>query len=133
VEVEEWERWKKREGEEGEEGEERGGPSGGSEHTIYEVTGETPSFKANVVQSRPESTTRHKRNIFIVEIAPTDLNSFREAVAAVPIDNETVDWDCQDYVLEVLDHLEEELVIDGNDGEYIAAKEEGKSHYGPLL
>jgi hypothetical protein len=86
-----------------------------------------------VVQLRPESTTRHKRNIFIVEIAPTDLDSFREAIAAVPIDNETVDWDCQDYVLEVLDHLEEELVIDGNDGEYIAAKEEAKSHYGPLL
>ena len=104
----------------------------GSEHTIYEVTGETPSFKTNVVNTEPKSTRRHKRNIFIADILPTDLPEFHEAVKIVKPDNSTVHWNCQDYVLEIIDQLEENMVVNKDDGEYQDAMKEVKSYFGPL-
>lgn len=33
------------------------------------------------------------------------------------------EWDCQDYVLEILDNLEEEFVLDRDDEDYIEARQ----------
>lgn len=42
------------------------------------------------------------------------------------IDNETVEWDFQEYVLDMLKTLEEECVVDENDGTYKDAKKKLK-------
>ncbi|KAJ5109277.1 hypothetical protein N7456_005952 [Penicillium angulare] len=41
-----------------------------------------------------------------------------------PIRNDLTDWSCQDYVLAVLDRLEEASIINTMDGNYIRRKEE---------
>ena len=39
---------------------------------IYEVTGEHPHFKPNVISGKPTSTSRHERTIFVYEINDTE-------------------------------------------------------------
>ena len=103
-----------------------------SEHKIYEVTGESPHFKTNVVSGKPTATNRHRRSIFVYDVNATDVPDFRKAVSAVKPDNSVTHWNCQDYVMEILDKLEEECVIDGDEKAYISAKKQVKKHFGPL-
>lgn len=48
------------------------------------------------------------------------------------IDNETTEWNCQDYVLEALDMLYDECVIDEDDKNYKKGTKKAKEkYYGP--
>ena len=105
----------------------------GSEHNIYEVLGEHPHFKPNVIVSKkPDHTIRHQRSIFVYDINTPDLPGLKEAVSSVTPQNDVCHWNCQDYVMEILDHLEDECIIDGEDESYIKAKKEVQKHFGPL-
>lgn len=105
----------------------------GLEHNIYEVLGEFPDFKPNVITGKkPDHTIRHQRSLFVYEINTPDLPGFREAVASVEPEKSVAHWNCQDYVIEILDLLEEECIIDGEDEAYIKAKKEVKKYFGPL-
>lgn len=41
-------------------------------------------------------------------------------------------WNCQDYVIEAFNHLEEECIINEDDEVYIKVKREVKRYFGPL-
>ncbi|KAL8838834.1 MAG: hypothetical protein Q9170_001989 [Blastenia crenularia] len=103
-----------------------------SQHTIYEVAGEYPNFKPNVISAKPTSTSRHKRSILVYDISAVDISTFEEVVAAMVPQNDIVEWNCQDYVIEVLEKLEEECVVDLDDKAYSSAKKQVKKHFGPL-
>lgn len=98
---------------------------------IYEVIGDNPDFRTNVFSGNPRSTVRHQRNILMYDIEDVDIPAFRNAIAAVEPDNSIILWNCQDYVIEVLEKLEEEFIIDGDDEDYISAKEEVMEYFGP--
>ena len=104
----------------------------GEEDVVYQVIGEWPHFKYNVKETKPENTLLHRRSIFMCEVNDRDIPELKEHVADYPIDNEVESWNCQDYVVEVLQKLEEECVVDGDDRDYKKAMKElvGK-HYGP--
>ncbi|MCJ1339755.1 hypothetical protein MMC09_005046 [Bachmanniomyces sp. S44760] len=102
------------------------------EHMIYEVTGETPDFKRNIVSGSPISDSLHARSIYVYDINTIDLPTFRSSVTVVELDNSVAHWNCQDYVMEILEKLEEECVIDGEDSAYMVVKEKIKSLFGPL-
>ena len=53
-------------------------------------------------------------------------------VACMKTENDVVHRSFQDYVIEVLEHLEEECIIDGEDKSYIKAKKEVERCFGPL-
>lgn len=91
-----------------------------------------PTLTANVTIAKPTSTERHKRSIFISDINTIDLEELGEAVGAVVPDNSVVHWNCQDYVMEVLEKFEEECIVDADEEAYIGAKKELMEHYGPL-
>ena len=104
-----------------------------SRHSIYEVLGEHPHFKPNVITGKkPNHTVRHQRSIFLYEINSTDLLGFEEVIARVKPQNDVVHWNCQDYVIEVLEYLEEECIIDGEDESYAKAKKEVEKYFGPF-
>lgn len=89
---------------------------------MYEVTGESPP---NAIPGKPTSTNRHRRNIFVYDINATDIPEFIKAISAVKAQNSISHWNCQDYVIEVLEKLEEEeCVIDGDDKAYISAEKQ---------
>ena len=103
----------------------------GLEDIIYEVVGENPRFETNVITGKkPEQSTRYQRSIFIYEINPADVQSLKDKVSSVKLQNDVVHWNCQDYVMETLDLLEEECIIDGEDKSYIKTKEKLKKHFG---
>lgn len=105
----------------------------GWEHSIYEVIGIHPHFKANLIAGKkPDHSIRHQKSVFVYEINEPDLPEFEKAIILVQPQNDVVHWNCQDYVMDVLNYLEEECVIDGEDQSYIEAKEEVKEHFGPL-
>lgn len=57
----------------------------------------------------------------------------KDAANSIPVDNETSEWDCQDYVLEILDRLQEDYVLDEDDEDYQEARKELWSKRGPIV
>lgn len=41
-----------------------------------------------------------------------DIRRVENAVRTVHVDNETVEWDCQEYVLDILQKLEDEFDVE---------------------
>ena len=80
----------------------------GSRHSIYEVIGEHPHFELNVITGKaPAHTVRHRRSIFLYEINSLDLPDLEKSISSVKPQNDVVEWNCQDYVTEVVESLEE--------------------------
>lgn len=91
---------------------------------MYELTGTTrpPSRRTPSPPSLTPADDHdlvHHRNIVLASISEVDLATFRAVVAAARVNNETSHWDCQDYVLEILETLEGECLVgfDGDGGE----------------
>ncbi|KAE8386928.1 hypothetical protein BDV23DRAFT_175057 [Aspergillus alliaceus] len=104
-----------------------------SDGTIFEVTGQHPNFQRNVVHARPDSSKSYLDKLYVGMLRPDDLKHVAKAAEETDVDNETLEWDCQDYVLEVLDKLEEEFILESDDEDYQAAREELKGRRGAIL
>ncbi|KAJ5826523.1 hypothetical protein N7447_003286 [Penicillium robsamsonii] len=94
----------------------------GQEHDILEVDGEHPQFKRNTLMENPKESNTFLQQFFIAVLREDDVERVKSAAQSVPVDNETVEWDCQDYVLEILDKLEE-FVLDKDDEDYMDVRE----------
>lgn len=103
------------------------------EPLIFEVTGEHPKFERNIVKARPENSRSFLQKVYIGVIRKADVKNVKQAAETVPVDNETVEWDCQDYVLDVLDNLEEEFILDCDDEDYRDAREILREKRGAIL
>ena len=86
---------------------------------IFEVIGQHPNFKRNVVKAKAEKS---KSFLGKENVASTIL-----------VDNETVEWDCQDYVLEILDKLEDDFVLEEDDEDYREARSILKGKRGAIV
>lgn len=103
----------------------------GSEHSIFEVIGSHPNFERNVVSGKPQSTSRHRKNILVAKIRNQDVEELKTYMANVKVDNETALWNCQDYVIEAIEGLYDECIIDEEDKDYKKGKKSAvDSHYG---
>ncbi len=104
-----------------------------SEHFIFEVIGEHGSFTKNTVKGSPTKSNRHETSILVATINEQDVPEVRKSVALAEIDNETTEWNCQDYVIEVLERLYDECVIDEDDKSYKKGSSLAKKNYfGPM-
>lgn len=93
------------------------------EPLIIEVTGEHPNFERNIVKGRAEDFADFLRKIYVGLVRRFDVGSVKRAAETVPVDNETVEWDCQEFVLDVLGYLEELFSLDCDDEDYRDARE----------
>lgn len=83
-------------------------------------------------RSKPESTNRHVESIGVGDVNDGDVPEFYSIMSKVEVDNDTLDWNCQDYVLEALEELAEECVLDEDDREYKTGMRKAKrDYYGP--
>ncbi|PYH92378.1 hypothetical protein BO71DRAFT_26457 [Aspergillus ellipticus CBS 707.79] len=103
------------------------------ESIIFEVTGQHPNFQRNVVYARPDASRSYVSNVYVATLRDDDIADVKEAARQVRVDNDTVDWDCQDYVLELLDKLEDEFILEENDEDYREARKELKKRRGAIL
>lgn len=105
----------------------------GSEKTIFEVIGEHPNFVIHVLKGNPKSSRRYKRDILVGVIEEQDIAEVKATIEKAKIDNETVEWNCQDFCVEALDELVEGCFIDENDEDYIRGRKAVVDKYfGPM-
>lgn len=95
----------------------------GQEHHIFQVDGEHPQFKRNTLMENPKESSTFLRQFFIAVLGENDVERVKSAAQSVLVDNETVEWDCQDYVLEILDKLQEDSILDKDDEDYMDVRE----------
>ena len=102
------------------------------EQLMFEVLGEHPNFERNVEKQPPEQLEGFLRRVYVAVISKTDIETVKQVAQTVPVDNETVEWDCQEYVLDMLDRLEDECVLDRDDEDYQDARETLRERRGAM-
>ena len=101
---------------------------------IIEAAGEHPSFTKSLVHGDPNNDPMNERNILVADINDTDLQELMTIVDKAKIDNEVLMWNCQDYVLEILEELHNQCIIDEQDDHYERGVNLAKRKYlGPML
>jgi hypothetical protein len=85
------------------------------------------------VNAEPETSGSFTGKLFVGTISDSDIQRVKDTAKSVPVDNETVEWDCQDYVLEMLDQLQEDYVLDEEDEDYQEARKELRSKRGAII
>jgi len=105
----------------------------GNSHTILQVTGSHPNFVKEVINRIPANSSTHDVDIQVADINDVDVESLLEHADEVEVDNETIHWTCQDYILEILEKLSEECIIDEEDEYYEkGVRRAKKNYYGPM-
>ena len=99
---------------------------------IFEVTGNHPNFKRNELKADPKNSQSFIGMICMDIISSSDITTLQSVARTTKIDNETVEWDCQEYVLDMLETLEKECVVDADDETYKDSKKELKKKRGAI-
>ena len=103
---------------------------GRDDHHIFQVLGEHPNFVKNTARTQPQRSRSFRDAIFLADLNAGDIEQLMDVVKRTPVDNEVSGWDCQEYVLDILQELESECIVDEVDEEYKEAKAEVKGRRG---
>ncbi|KGO69517.1 hypothetical protein PITC_014070 [Penicillium italicum] len=79
------------------------------------------------------STWEHVYDLYVGAVSKTDVERIKNVASTILVDNETLEWDCQDYVLEILDKLEDDYVLEGDDEDYREARSVLKGKRGAIV
>ena len=93
----------------------------------------TNQLQANLVSGKSTSTNRHKKSILVDDISANDVKELEKVISSAEFKNSVVHWNCQDYVLEILDKLAEECVVDEDEEEYNNARNKLKNNYDAMI
>ncbi|RAL06734.1 uncharacterized protein BO97DRAFT_419195 [Aspergillus homomorphus CBS 101889] len=104
-----------------------------TEDHLFEVDGEHPGFTEVSSHVHPRDIPMYIQSNRASAVGNVDVPTIQAVVDATPVDNETLEWDCQDYVLEILEGCEREAVIDDDDADYVEAMEILRNKRGPIL
>jgi len=74
-----------------------------ADNLIFEVTDSHPNFKRNVVKADPRNSQSFVSMMFLDTVNSSDIATMQKVAKTTEIDNETVEWDCQEYVLDMLE------------------------------
>lgn len=102
------------------------------DHIIFQVVGSHGTFQAEAIRKNPTASRGYLSQTLLTTINSEELSVMQQVIQNVYVDNETIEWDCQDYVLEILDALEVECIVDEEDEDYQYAKEGLKQQRGPV-
>ncbi len=75
----------------------------------------SPSFtppNLSPFPKKPEQRPPLNRLMHLTSLNPADLPTLDKTLRQAKVDNETIHWNCQDYVMEILEALERDCVID---------------------
>ncbi|KAJ5928124.1 hypothetical protein N7466_007080 [Penicillium verhagenii] len=99
-----------------------------TDKTIIQVLGTRHKyFRVIRTPSNPRVSTDLIDLLPLCRIDTSKIEMVKYIADSTHIGNEVVDWSCQDYVLGVLNDLEDAGIINGNDKDYIRNKEVVKS------
>ncbi|ORX94401.1 hypothetical protein BCR34DRAFT_499289 [Clohesyomyces aquaticus] len=80
---------------------------------LFEADGDPGQYELKErTNTQPSASSRHKTNVFVAQI--DDINGFTENARGCKPKKDSAAWDCQEYVMEVL----EAANLDGILGDY---------------
>lgn len=101
------------------------------EYRIYQVEGLANQLCATVLPKNPEGSDRLIKKILVGHTRESDTNKASEAIQGVQIQTEVSSWDCQEYVIDIMDSLEEVGIL-GSFPKYEAVKKAIKKMRGDI-
>lgn len=93
------------------------GPSA-SDKTIFQAMGSSGRYRFETENSNPRLWETLAELFYVCDVDESDTIAVKNTAKQVPIRDESPSWNCQDYVLDLLDALEEGRVIEGEDAGY---------------
>jgi hypothetical protein len=78
---------------------------------ILQMAGQHPNFTFQQRSADPEKSSSLRKLIHVSDVAAADVDQLIEIAKEMEIDNENPSWDCQEWVIDVLEKLVEECVI----------------------
>ena len=97
---------------------------------LFQVAGDYTEMEAQALDEDPRENVRFYQRIAIGDILHSDIPSLETCVQRVPVQNGVALWDCQDYVLDVLDALEIDGFV-GDDQGYARLRRRSRSFRRP--
>jgi hypothetical protein len=96
----------------------------GEEDKIFlQVAGSDGRFRYEMETTDVRQSERLVELIHIYDVDVAKINSIKTIAGQVTVHNEIRGWNCQDYVLDLLEALEQEAIVDSKDGVYQTQKD----------
>lgn len=89
---------------------------GPSYNKLFQVTGDYAEMRAQMLDEDPTDNTRLYQTITLDDILIDRIQAVEACIYGVRVQNDVALWDCQDYVLDVLDTLEDNGFLGGHAG-----------------
>ncbi|CAG8029917.1 unnamed protein product [Penicillium salamii] len=102
-----------------------------NQRLVLHVEGSSTRFRFDRKFSNARSSQRLSELIHLCDVPISNIAAIDQAAEQAPIHNQYPGYNCQDYVLELLDDLETRRLINGMDAMYkrqkalVAGKQEG--------
>ena len=105
----------------------------GDESTLLEVQGEHPNFEIACYKYLPEDTGLNVlQSIHLSKMELSDVQYDSIVSNMVPVRNDVTEWNCQDFVLEVIDMWMDSDGLDALDQNMRSVRELLQNMYGPM-
>lgn len=98
-----------------------------AEQTILHIIGSSTRYRFQMRNSDSRKSASLSELIYLCDVSASKIDVIKEAAEKAPIHNQYPGYNCQDYVLELLDDLEAKRIIDGKEANYKKKKEVVKS------
>lgn len=92
------------------------------ENIIYQIMGSSTRYRFETRQENCRQAEDLIEMIFLCDVDVGEIGTIEKLARAAVIHNEAPGYNCQDYVLELLDALEERRVVDGEEEGYRRSK-----------
>ncbi|PLB43292.1 hypothetical protein P170DRAFT_481241 [Aspergillus steynii IBT 23096] len=104
-----------------------------AEQVVLHIMGFSMNFRFEDRNSDARKEMTLMELIHMCDVPASKISTIRRLAEKMPIHNEYSGYNCQDYVLELLDELEAKGIIDGADEAYKVKKENVKNKQEGLI
>lgn len=94
-----------------------------AEQIILHIMGSSTNYRFDMRESDARKSATLSELIYLCGVPTSKTPMIIEVAENAPIHNEFPGYNCQDYILELLDDLEGQRIINGNDSSYKKNKE----------
>jgi hypothetical protein len=102
--------------------------------TLFDIVGDVGNWTPRVKQQNPRNSSNYQGNTPLCDISDSQqtMSIIMTIVQHINagLNSQGAGYDCQDYVLEILDELVNNRIIDPNNEEYVEGRDEVKDNYG---
>ncbi|KAI8969542.1 hypothetical protein BD414DRAFT_450219 [Trametes punicea] len=93
-----------------------------TKHFIYQANGDEGELELDVREANPKASTRFCKQIDVSDLDNDNtITQVKELLAQQPMKNDIPSWNCQDWVMEALEALDDAALVDNY--QYHEAKE----------